>query len=337
MDCITGEKISQLQALIRGAQKVVVAAHTHPDGDALGCTAAMALYLRDFCGKDAAVLLPDPAPDTLRFALHPAVPYLLGPEAQAFIAQASLIILLDCNAFSRTDSLQDALEASPAPKVLIDHHLNPQTDSFDLVFSTPEISSASELLYWILMAMGEGFPDMAIGTALLTGMTTDTNNFANSVFPSTFQMAAGLLELGVDRDALLQMIYNSYRENRIRLIGYMQSQQMHILPEGASYMILTKEIQQRFDLREGESDGLVNMPLAIGAVRLSLLLKEEDGHFRVSLRSKKGTSAQNCAQRFFHGGGHENAAGGKLYPGQDFASEEELVPYLENALKSTLS
>ena len=174
-----------------------------------------------------------------------------------------------------------------------------------------------------------------MGTALLAGMTTDTNNFANSVYPSTFQMASELIAAGVDRDALLEKLYWSYRENRVRLMGYMQSEQLHILPGGAAYMILTKEIQEKYNLREGESEGLVNVPLAIGEVRLSVLVKEDGGHFRVSARSKKGTSAQNLALRYFHGGGHENAAGGKIFP-EDFSPADGIQAYVEKVLKEYL-
>ena len=175
-----------------------------------------------------------------------------------------------------------------------------------------------------------------IGTALMTGMTTDTNNFANSVFPSTFQMASELIAAGVDRDALIGKIYQSYRENRVRLMGYMQSEELHILDNGTAYMVLTRDIQERFHMRDGESEGLVNVPLTIKEVRLSVLLKEDDGHFRVSVRSKKGTSAQQLAQRFFHGGGHENAAGGKMLIGEDIPSADAAPACLEQVLKDYL-
>jgi len=334
MEKITAEKTGKLRHLFENATRIAVLGHTHPDGDALGSVSALCSFL----GRKATAIFPDSLPETLRFAMLPEVPYLFADSgreaAEAAIAEADLVVLLDCNAFSRTDVLEGALKASGAPKILIDHHLNPDLEAFDLVFSTPDISSASELLYWILKEIGP--LSLPACTALLTGMTTDTNNFANSVYPSTFRMASELLAAGVDRDAVLARLYNNYRENRVRLMGYMQHEELHILPEGAAYMILSREIQERFDLAEGESEGLVNVPLSIGRVRLSLLLKEQDGHWRVSLRSKKGTSAQQCAQRFFHGGGHENAAGGKLTPGEDYTAPEGLVPYLENALKAVL-
>ena len=339
MDSIRQERIFQFEALVQCAAKVAVVGHTHPDGDALGAATAMALTLLSRGKKEVACVFSDTPGENIRFILSPEVRcYFHDREAEkseSFLRGADLVILLDCNAFDRTEALQPLLEASPARKVLIDHHLNPDTARFDVVFSTPEVSSASELLYWILRAL-DWEVTLPAGTALLSGMTTDTNNFANSVFPSTFRMASELMAAGIDRDALLQKIYNGYRENRVRLMGYMQYEGLRILPGGCAYMLLTREIQQRFDLREGEAEGLVNVPLTIGDVRLSLLLKEDRGHFRVSVRSKKGTSAQALAQRFFHGGGHENASGGKLFIGTDIASAEDAAAYVENALKSFL-
>ena len=339
MNFIHQEDIITLGRWLASASYPVIVAHTHPDGDALGASSGLALYLRSM-GKDVAVILPDTPPDNLRFILPKGIPFLFHDEdpagSEARIARADLIILADANAFTRTSTLEPFLKASAARKVLMDHHLNPDTQSFGLVFSPPDISSASEVVYWVLKTMGAPADALAIGTALMTGMTTDTNNFANSVFPSTFQMASELIAAGVDRDALIGKIYQSYRENRVRLMGYMQSEELHILDNGTAYMVLTRDIQERFHMRDGESEGLVNVPLTIKEVRLSVLLKEDDGHFRVSVRSKKGTSAQQLAQRFFHGGGHENAAGGKMLIGEDIPSADAAPACLEQVLKDYL-
>ena len=345
MEQVHQENIQAFRSMIRQASRMAVVAHTHPDGDALGSCTALSLWLAGK-GKKVTCVLPDTPADNLQFILSPDVRYLYfdtdASAAEAAIREADLVVQLDCNHFSRTEGLEPFLKASTARKILIDHHLNPDRESFELVFSTPEVSSASELLYWVLKAadgdtLGPLGLGMTIGTALLTGMTTDTNNFANSVFPSTFRMASELIAAGVNRDALLEQLYNSCRENRVRLMGYMQYEGLKILPEGAAYMILTKDIMTRFNLREGESEGLVNVPLTIGTVKLSVLLKEDEGHFRVSVRSKKGTSAQQLAARFFHGGGHENASGGKLHIGTDISRADAAEAYVVDALKTFLA
>jgi phosphoesterase RecJ-like protein len=66
-------------------------------------------------------------------------------------------------------------------------------------------------------------------------------------------------------------------------------------------------------MQEGDTEGFVNEPLSIGKVRMSIFAREESGEVRISIRSKRGTSANRCAKLFFNGGGHENAAGGKLH------------------------
>ena len=343
---IRPEAIRLLDMLLEKAETVTVTAHTHPDGDALGSAAALVSYLRVCRKKDAVALLPDTPPDTIRFIIPDGTPFLFhdqAPEAcQERLRESRLLVLLDANGASRIDALEAAFRRSTAPKVLIDHHLNPERQDFDLVFSSPEVSSASEMLYQVLLALPDigGDPSRLpapAARALMAGMTTDTNNFANSVFPSTLEMASGLLAAGVDRDALLADLYNRYRENRVRLMGYLQYENMRITPEGLAYMIATEDLLERFDAQEGETEGLVNIPLTIDRVKMSIFLKEADGHFRVSIRSKKGFSAQQCALRWFHGGGHENAAGGKLFWPGDIAGREEASAYLENVSLQCLS
>ena len=342
---IDKDSVQRLNALFQGAVSVTVAAHPHPDGDALGSVSGLVSYLRECRGKDAVAVLPDSPAATVRFIVPDSVPLLcLDADREAClrrIGESDLIVLLDANGFSRTEGLKEAFEASKAPKVLIDHHIGPERDRFQVVFSTPDVSSASELLYYILKELPDIDGDASklpadAARALLTGMTTDTNNFANSVYPGTFEMAAELIAAGVDRDDVLAKLYNRYRENRVRVMGYLQHEVMRITPEGLAYIIATRDILDRFGVDEGETEGLVNIPLSIDRVKMSILLKQEKDHFRVSIRSKKGWSARQAADARFHGGGHENAAGGKLwYPG-DINAPEDAAAYLEQVSRDFL-
>ena len=312
-----------LDSLVGNASHISIVVHTHPDGDAIGSGTAMLCYLTQSRGKDAALIVPDSIPDSISFITRGAADgsILVFDEekerASARINASDLIICLDCNSFSRTSGMEDALRQSKAPKVLIDHHLNPDIEAFGLVFSETEVSSASELLFWILLDM----PDMG-------GMTTDTNNLANSVFPGTLEMASKLIEAGVDRDGILSELYNNYRENRLRLMGFLMMEKLRITPFGVAFIILDKKTQERFDYRRGESEGFVNMPLSIADVRMSIFLTQEDETLRVSIRSKRGTSANRCAATYFNGGGHELAAGGKLIIGKDLDSISDAEEYI---------
>mgnify|MGYP003293587689 CR=1 FL=1 len=180
-----------------------------PDGDALGSAIGMAAYLHNR-GKKASIILPDRWPATLDFILdgfnkeNIIIFESETTRAKEILTKCDLIICQDLNSFTRTEMMQEVLRTTKCSKVLIDHHQNPERQDFDLVFSEINISSASELVFYILMAMEDICSDpiklpRIAGRALLTGMTTDTNNFGNSTFPSTFNMAASLIEAGYDK------------------------------------------------------------------------------------------------------------------------------------------
>lgn len=324
--------------MIEDSSVVTVTAHIHPDGDAVGSTVAMDSFLR-MLGKDSGIVLTEKVKGNISFIdAERRILSLDESREKAFerIRRSNLIICLDCNDFDRTGELEDPLVSSTGRKVLIDHHPDPSREHFSEVFSTCEISSACELLFWILMEMPEinGDPSrlpQEAAQALMSGMTTDTNNFGNSVYPSTFRMASLLLAAGVDREKILERLYSSFRENRLRAMGWLLKDEMTITGKGVAYMILTDEIMGRYDLAENETDGFVNLPLSIKDVRMSVLAKRDGDHYRISLRSKKGTSANECAKCYFNGGGHEQASGGRLFSPKDIASckREDVAEYIE--------
>lgn len=315
--------IKRLNNILLNSSRTAIVTHAKPDGDAAGSTTAIYHFLKAYADADLKIILNDPFQDVLNFLAEGEIAKDIivfseeDTQAGDAIMAADTIICLDFNAFHRTDRLCRFLEASKADKILIDHHLNPDLKSFDIAFSETEISSASELLYQVLMAMPQVDNDASrlpysACVALMTGMTTDTNNFANSVYPSTLIMASTLLAVGVDRDNILNRLYNQYGENRLRLMGHIMKDLLTVTEDGAAYMILDRKTQKDYDIKDGDTEGFVNMPLSIAGVRMSLLLKEDTDRIRVSIRSKKGTSANRCARLYFNGGGHENAAGGRL-------------------------
>ena len=332
--------INRLSEELSAASKTVIVTHFKPDGDAMGSSIAMYSFIRRFFSCDVKIILNDRYPHSIAFMVNRETEKDIltyddnQKEALNAIQEADHIIALDFNAFHRTDRLETALAQSPAYKILIDHHLNPDTASFDLVFSYQELSSASELLYHILKATpqchgeAQNLPAYA-AESLMTGMTTDTNNFANSTYPSTLMMASELIELGVDRDRIISNLYNQYGENRLRILGHILKDLMTVTEDGVAYIVLDKETLERYNIEEGDTEGFVNMPLSVGKVRMSLLLKEDGDRVRVSIRSKKGISANKCSRLHFNGGGHENAAGGRLNIPADIISIKEAGEYIE--------
>ena len=347
MTDIKSDDILKLEAMLSACEHPIIVTHMRPDGDAIGSSIGMYHFLKS-SDKAVRVALVNPAPSNLDFLIPESLNediYIHETDkegTESTIKESDLIICLDFNAFHRTDTLEKVLTEASAPKVLIDHHLNPDRDRFSLVFSKQDISSASEYLYHILLALPSIGHDVSrlpaeTATALMTGMTTDTNNFSNSVYPSTFSMASELICAGTDRDMILEKIYRRFKEDRIRLQGFVLKDLLHTTEDGVAYIVLDKKTMKEYNVEEGDTEGFVNIPLSIGNIRMSIFAKEDDGYIRISIRSKRGTSANMCSRIYFNGGGHENAAGGRLYIPTDITDLSQAGEYIERVTHQFLN
>lgn len=332
---ITGP-VADLVSLITDSKQIVLVGHVNPDGDSIGSLMGFKAFL-DHNNKCATAIVPNKYPEFLEFLDEKREIIIYKEEeerAQKCITEADLILCLDFNSLKRIEALGEVVGTAGAKKALIDHHPQPD-DIFDIVFSNTEVSSTCELAYYIIKAMSAGGDcklkplTLGGGIALYTGMMTDTNNFANSVRASTFRMACELLELGVDKEKIQFIVFGGFKEQRMRLMGYMLYENMKIFPEyKAGFMLITKEIKEKFDFSDGDSEGFVNLPLNIKGVEMAGLFTQGDDFIRVSLRSKGDFSVNRLSREFFNGGGHERAAGGKLY-----IPVNEVEQYFLEALK----
>lgn len=315
-DFLAKEQVDFFSQLISSANEIVILGHTNPDGDAIGSVVAMSRFLK-LSGKSVNVIIPNKYPDYLSFLDENGEILIFSnckKKSSDLISNCDLLIALDFNQLSRIDDMEGLVRECKAPKILIDHHPSPESDSFDLVISKIETSSNSEILYWLFFSLLGGKISLEVAEPLYVGMMTDTNNFDNSVLPSTFRMASDLMEKGVDKEKLQYLVFGGFSEARMRLMGYLMSEKMVILYGlEAGYIMLSKYDQNRFGFNEGDSEGFVNIPLSIRGINVSALFTEGDNYVRVSLRSKNDFSVNSMARRFFNGGGHERAAGGKLF------------------------
>ena len=306
--------IERLRAVINGVNRVVITCHKSPDGDALGSSLALCHVLRRL-GKDAAVVTPDMAPKSLDFV--PGVRELVvytkhEVRARRLLEQAQLIFCLDYNSLKRIDRLAEVVEPLKTRRVLIDHHLDPE-DTFDIKISFPEASSTCELVFRVLMQMGQlRLMDRHAASCLYVGLLTDTGGFAYSCDnPEFYEILASVLRRRIDRINLYNKAINTFSADSVRLQGYALSEKMQLFPEqGAALITLSKEELERFNYNRGDTETLVNKPLAIPEVYWSVFLREDTETIKVSCRSQGDFSVSDICARYFNGGGHSNAAGG---------------------------
>lgn len=308
------------------AEKIVIVSHISPDGDAIGSSLGLWHFL---CSQDktAHVIVPNAFPDFLKW-MPGSKDILLYDHykdfADSLIAEADVICCLDFNAIHRIDAMGDAVLASPARKILIDHHLDPE-DFAQIIISHPEISSTSELVFRLICRMGY-FNDIGKEAAecIYTGMMTDTGGFTyNSNNREIYFIISELLTKGIDKDAIYRKVFNTYSESRLRLMGHVLTQMRVYTDCNAALISLTKKEQRRFNYIRGDSEGFVNIPLSIKNVVLSCFLREdtEKPMIKISLRSVGTFPCNKLAAEFFNGGGHLNASGGEFYGTMEEARE----------------
>lgn len=332
---LSATELLKLQQLINDSMQIVICCHKSPDGDALGASLAWADYLLSL-GKQPVVVLPDAAPDFLHWlpGFNQVLRYDKKPEeVKKAFDESDLVCCLDFNSTSRTDELQEIIDACDSPRLVIDHHLNPDIQSV-MTVSFPDMSSTCELLFRLIYQLG-GYETMSkqSATSIYCGMMTDTGSFTyNSSSPEIFYVISLLLAKGVNKDNVYNRVYHNYSTSCLRLRSYVIYHKMRVVEElHASYFTITKQEMRRFRFKKGDAEGLVNEPLKIKGLKLSISLREDTEKTNlvlVSLRSSCGFRCERMAREFFHGGGHENAAGGRLYCSMDEAEQIALKAIL---------
>jgi len=319
INILTDFEAEKFCSLIDTSDRIVICSHQNPDGDALGSCLGMAEYLQTI-GKEPLVTVPDAYPDFLQWmpGMDRVVRYDKHRErVDKALAGADLVICLDFNTPGRTDKMAEALVASEAKKVLVDHHLDPDI-IVDLKISHPEASSTCEIVFRMIWQIGDFGNMTKKGAApLYCGMMTDTGGFTyNSTRPEIFFIISQLLTKGINKDKIYRNVYNNYSEWRMRLMGHVMYNKLVVMPvEHASYFTLTRQDLRKFHYIKGDAEGLVNMPLQIKGMRLSISLREDterENLVWVSLRSVDDFPCNRMAELYFNGGGHLNASGGRL-------------------------
>lgn len=332
---LSPEEARQLGCLLTGRQKIVLTCHMNPDGDAIGSMCAATLMLRRL-GHEVTPVAPDPWPDFLTWlpASADIIPFTKQRErAEQAVREATLIVMLDHNVTSRMKELGTLVDSLTTPRLMIDHHLDPAPGCL-LAISHPEMCATCEVLFRVADQMGWAeamTTDEA--TCLYTGMMTDTGAFAYaSSRPEIFEVIACLMRRGIDKDRIYRRTFWTATPDRLRLTGFLLYVKMEVVhPFHAAILTLTHKERRLFQTKNGDTEGIVNMPLQIQGMRLSIFLRqdtEDQTKVHVSTRSVDDFPCNELCERYFNGGGHLNAAGGSLT-----CSMDEAIAIAHQAIK----
>jgi bifunctional oligoribonuclease and PAP phosphatase NrnA len=327
-------EISDIKSMLEMPKRVAILTHRNPDGDAIGSSLALKAYLEK-TGHSATVIFPTDYPPIYMFLEgieSSLVSVAQMEESTHVVEQSDIIFLLDFNGLDRIDKLGPVVQESSAVKVMIDHHLDPEPIA-DWELTDQGASSTCELIHvFIEMLGGKELIDEGIGTAIFTGLLTDTGSFKFSTNARLFKVASHLKAIGVDDYGLQNRLFNSLSEKQLKLIGHCIANRMELLNAIQTGMIfLNKDDFSRFRIQRGDTEGIVNYILMMGEMRVAIFVTDQNGTIKISFRSKGDISVQELARDYFNGGGHKNASGGT---GKQ--SLTETIEYLKEILPGYL-
>lgn len=309
------QKLSALEGFLSTPRKIVITTHASPDADALGSSLGLYHFLKNR-KHDVTVITPTEYPDFLNW-MEGNNQVVINSESsfekiKALIESTELICCLDFSGLNRIKNLGELVAVSSAKKLLVDHHLNPEKFA-DFELWDNKAAATAELIYdLILMLDGNEEINVAIAECLYAGIMTDTGSFKYpSTSSKTHRIVARLMDIGIDVNKVSRNIYDNNSLNRLRFIGYALAEKLIVEPQlSVAYFVITSEEHQRFNLKSGDTEGLVNYALSIKGINIAAIIMEKDNEVKMSFRSVGDYAVNDFASEHFDGGGHKNAAGG---------------------------
>ncbi|MCS7019261.1 MAG: bifunctional oligoribonuclease/PAP phosphatase NrnA [Cytophagales bacterium] len=334
--------IESLRQALSVPRKIVIIPHQKPDADALGSCLALWNFFKNK-GHVATVISPTQYPDFLQW-MPGHEETLVYSEAthgscQQVISEAEIIFCLDFNDLKRCEPLDVLISGNTtAIKAMVDHHQD-KKDFANFEYVRVTAAATAELIYELIHLLGND-SDITppIASCIYAGIMTDTGSFKYpATTPQIHRIVANLMEKGINHSLIHRNIYDNSTLDRLRLKGFALSERLKVIPElHTAYFVLSKADLSRFHHQIGDTEGLVNYGLSIRGVKLSVILKEDEGFVKMSLRSVGSLSVNDIARTHFNGGGHINAAGGRL-PGMSIEEAERCFLEVIYSYKDTLA
>lgn len=311
-------------------RNAIILMHPKPDADALGSSLGLAAYLKKK-GHTVTVISPTDYPEFLTWMPGNNEVVIFQPSTSAKVSAAiehsDAIFCLDFSTLSRIDDIGKLVSKSAAKKILIDHHLEPENFA-DFMQWDATAASTAELVYQLIVELDDRhIIDSDIADCLYAGLMTDTGSFRHgNTTQKVFITAADLVALGANPTKVSRLIYDNNSLERLRLMGYVLSKKLQVIPEfRTAYITLTREELKEFSSQTGDTEGLVNYGLSVKNTILSVLIQERKDNIKLSFRSLGDFSVNDLARAHFEGGGHRNAAGGQT----NLTLEETVKKFLD--------
>lgn len=284
---------------INRASRIGIFTHMSPDGDAIGSSLALYLGLKQL-KKDVDVIVDE---YSKCFKFLPSVDEIKTKGDKSY----DLAIAVDCATKGRLFDPKSSFDNSTMT-VSIDHHIS-NTYYARLNYVEGNSPAVSKTLIKILKRLGVSI-NIEIGTCLMAGIITDSGGFRYSdVDDETFEFAANMLDVGVDISDIYYRTFDVKTRAQFELSKIATERLKFYNKDRVALTYVTLKDMKKVNAQIGDHEGIVNVARNIEGVEVSIFLREdEDGTYKVSLRSNDNVNVSDIAE-MFDGGGHERASG----------------------------
>lgn len=310
------QDIDAIGRLLAEPQTVLITTHQNPDADAMGSSLALAGYLRKK-GHRVTVVTPTDYPQNLHWMAGNDTVIAFEEKQRVAVSQlineATAIFCLDFSALDRIKELAPMVRQARATKVLIDHHLEPESFA-DMALWNPGAAATAELIFQLISDLGDQHTiDVPIAECIYAGLMTDTGSFRHSnTTGNVHRIAGALIDIGIDVSTIHRRIFDNVSIDKFRLLGYVLNEKLKVVPAYRfAYITLTEDELKAYRSKTGDTEGMVNYALAIDGVVMAAIMIDRGEEIRISFRSVGDFSVRDLASAHFNGGGHRNAAGGR--------------------------
>lgn len=310
------KKIEELYPQLIEPRKVVITTHQKPDADAMGASLALKHFLVKL-GHSVTVISPTNWAGWVNWmpGAHEVLDYEKEKaKADKILDEAECLFCLDFNIFHRTKSMAGRLQQLNCTKILIDHHQEPDEASFNYGISNTSKSSTCEMIFDFITESGHADKiDKVISECIYAGVVGDTGSFRfSSTHAGVHRLVAILKEKGLEHTHVHEQLFDNFLENRLRFVGHVLLNRMEVFYEYNTVLIaIPKADLLKYDIKTGDTEGLVNYPQTIQGIKLVALVIDRDEERKWSFRSKGDFDCNTFARKYFEGGGHFNASGGR--------------------------
>jgi phosphoesterase RecJ-like protein len=325
--------VQDIFPLLDQPREVVITTHQKPDADAMGSSLALKHFLTQF-GHNVTVISPTNWAGWVNWmpGVKEVLDYELDkPRAEAILDKAEWLFCLDFNTFYRTKTMTEKLKQLTCTKIIIDHHQEPDTESFDYGISDTSKSSTCEMIYDFIVGSGHANKiTPQVSECIYAGVVGDTGSFRfSSAHAGVHTLVADLKSRGLEHGNVHDKLFDNFLENRLRFIGHVLLNRMEVFYEYNTVLIAIPKMDLlRYQIKTGDTEGLVNFPQTIQGIKLVALVIDRDEERKWSFRSKGDFDCNTFARKYFDGGGHFNASGGR-----SLESLDQTVQHFRRVLK----